>query len=64
MCRPCHKQVQARFENKSLEREYNDLNKLRRAPEIQKFARWIRKQPATAGVTTRMANSHPKRGRK
>src|SRR5215203_1048303 len=61
MCRPCYKQVHALFENKALEREYSDLAKLRRAPELQKFVRWIRKQPPTAGVTTRMANANPKR---
>ena len=64
MCRPCHKQVHALFENKMLERQYNDLATLRRTPELQKFVRWIRKQPSTSSVTTRMSNSHPRRGQR
>jgi 5-methylcytosine-specific restriction enzyme A len=63
LCRPCHKQVHALFENKHLERQYSDLAQFRRAPELQKFVRWICKQPATVNVTTRMANTHPKRRR-
>ena len=61
LCRPCHKQVHALFENRHLEREYSDLTQLRRAPELQKFVRWIRRQPATTNVTTHIANSHPRR---
>ena len=61
MCRPCHKQVHALFENKTLERELSDLHALRRAPELQKFVRWIRKQPSTANVTTRVSNGHASR---
>ena len=52
MCRPCHKQIHALFENRELERKYSDLHSLRRAPELQKFVRWIRKQAPTVNVTT------------
>lgn len=55
MCRPCHKQIHALFDNRELEASYSDLATLRRAPELQKFVRWIRKQPPTANVTTRTA---------
>ena len=64
MCQPCHKQIHALFENKELERRYSDLATLRRAPELQKFVKWIRKQPPTANITTRTSNAHPDRRRR
>ena len=64
MCRPCHKQVHALFANKVLERAYSDLQTLRRAPELQKFVKWIRKQPPTTNITTRMSNAHPHQARR
>ena len=64
MCRPCHKQVHALYGNKDLERMYADLPALRRDPQLQKFIRWIRKQPPTANVTTRLANARPQRAKR
>lgn len=64
LCRPCHKQVHALFANKELERAYSEISALRRAPELQKFVKWIRKQPPTVNITTRMSNAHPQRGRR
>jgi 5-methylcytosine-specific restriction endonuclease McrA len=64
MCRPCHKQVHALYGNKDLERTYADLPALRRDPQLQKFIRWIRKQPPMINVTTHMSNDHPHRARR
>lgn len=56
-CKPCHKQVHALFDNKQLEKQLADVKSLHKTPELQKFIRWIRKQPATANVTTRTSKS-------
>ena len=55
MCRPCHKQIHALFDNRELEQRYSQLRALRSAPDLQKFVRWIRKQPPTTNVATRDA---------
>jgi len=64
LCHPCHKQIHALFDNKELAARFSDLALLRRAPELQKFIRWIRKQPPTSNVTTRMSNAHPEARRR
>lgn len=43
VCKPCGKQVHALFTNLELERRYNTLEKLKRAPEMRRFLKWIRK---------------------
>ena len=53
MCRPCHKQIHVLFANRELASFYGELSALRRAPELQSFVRWIRKQASTANVVTR-----------
>ena len=57
MCRPCHKQIHALFDNKDLAKRLNDVAELRKTPELQKFIRWIRRQPPTANVTTRRSSN-------
>jgi hypothetical protein len=56
-CKPCHKQVHALFDNKHLEKQLADVKALRATPELQKFIRWIRKQPPTVNVQTRTAKA-------
>src|SRR3954468_18219904 len=64
MCRPCHKQVHALFDNKALAGGYSDLKSLRSAPELERFVKWVRKQPPQTSVTTRQANGHPRSRRR
>ncbi len=45
LCRPCHGNVHAVFENKDLEREYNTVDALARHPGVHRFTRWIQKKP-------------------
>lgn len=47
LCRPCHDHVHAVFSEKTLEREYNTLESLRREPEIARFVEWIAARPAS-----------------
>jgi hypothetical protein len=39
--------VHATYTNRTLEALYPTLAELRRAPELEKYIRWVRKQPAT-----------------
>lgn len=47
LCRPCHDHVHAVFSEKTLEREYNTLERLRNEPQIARFVDWIAGKPAT-----------------
>jgi hypothetical protein len=47
LCPTCHRKIHATFDNKQLAREYSTIEKIREAPEIQKYLKWIQKQPVT-----------------
>ncbi|WP_309381038.1 HNH endonuclease [Cerasicoccus frondis] len=44
VCRNCGDQVHKLFSNNELRDEYNTLEKLRTAPGMEKWIRWVRKQ--------------------
>lgn len=45
LCRACHGMVHATYTNATLAALYPTIDALRRAPELQGFIRWVRKQP-------------------
>jgi hypothetical protein len=47
ICSQCHGMVHATYTNETLERLYPTLEQLRKAPELAKYIRWVRKQPST-----------------
>lgn len=47
LCIPCHKQIHALFTNEELATDLNTIILLRSHPELQKFLKWIKKQPST-----------------
>lgn len=53
VCRPCHKNIHAVLDNKSLEREYNTLERLKAHPDIHRFSSWVARRPAGAHVRVR-----------
>lgn len=61
LCRPCHKQLHAMFSNNELAKAYASLDLLRRAPGLQLFLKWIRKQNPHRNFRTKMSTTHPKR---
>jgi hypothetical protein len=63
LCSPCHKQIHAIFDNRHLEANFSDIDSLRRDPQLQRFIKWIRKQPVTVNVRTKRSKSHSRRGR-
>ena len=53
LCSQCHSMVHCTYENATLETLYPKLADLRKAPELQKFIRWVRKQPASRRTRNR-----------
>lgn len=51
ICSACHRQVHALFDNKVLAKELNTTDKLKKAPDMQKFLSWLRKQDPYKRVT-------------
>lgn len=47
VCSQCHGMVHATFTNETLARMYPTAAKLREAPELANYLKWVRKQPAT-----------------
>jgi 5-methylcytosine-specific restriction enzyme A len=47
LCIPCHKQIHALFTNVELASGLNTIDRLRSHPDLQKFLKWIKKQPST-----------------
>ncbi len=41
LCKPCHKMIHATFTNSDLVQEYNTVEKLKNAPELQDYLEWI-----------------------
>jgi hypothetical protein len=44
ICAQCHGMVHATYTNATLAALYDTIEKLRQAPELQQFLRWVRKQ--------------------
>jgi 5-methylcytosine-specific restriction enzyme A len=64
MCKPCHKQLHAMFSNNDLAKRYDSLEALRRAPALQPFLKWIRKQKPDRNFRTLTSNDHPEMRRR
>ncbi len=47
ICQQCHSMVHATFTTRTLAEYYYTLELLRKAPELQGFIKWVRKQPAS-----------------
>jgi hypothetical protein len=45
LCPQCHGMVHATYTNRTLAAAYSTIAELRKAPEIQAYIRWVRKQP-------------------
>ena len=45
LCKQCHGMVHATYTNATLAALYPTVEQLRRAPELEKYLNWVRKQP-------------------
>jgi len=48
ICKACHRKIHRVFHNSSLEVEWNEVEKIKRHPEMYKYVKWIRKQSPDA----------------
>jgi hypothetical protein len=64
ICRDCHRQIHALFDNKTLECELNSIEDLKKNPSIMKFLKWIRKKPYGSVHKARRSNNTRSRGRR
>jgi hypothetical protein len=62
LCKPCHKQIHATFGNTDLARVYDSVDALRKAPLLQPFLKWIRRQAPDRNFATRRSKAHPHHG--
>jgi 3-methyladenine DNA glycosylase AlkC len=44
ICSACHRQIHSLFNNKTLAKNLNTIEKLRAEPKMEKFLIWVRKQ--------------------
>jgi hypothetical protein len=58
LCSQCHGMVHATFTNRTLAVQYGTIEELRKAPELEPFLRWVRKQPPS-----RKKRNRPRRRR-
>lgn len=56
LCKPCHKQVHAVIDEKTLAERYNSRAALLEHPEIAKFTRWLADKPAGFSPRVRRPN--------
>jgi hypothetical protein len=47
LCGMCHGMVHATFTNRTLAELYPTIERLRTAPELSAYLKWVRKQPPT-----------------
>src|ERR1043165_9165358 len=48
LCAACHSTLHRFFTNRTLARELNTIEALRRTPEVERYLAWVRKQPDRA----------------
>jgi hypothetical protein len=58
LCPQCHGMVHATYTNETLAALYPTLARLRKAPELADYVRWVRKQPPS-----RRTRNRPRRRR-
>ena len=56
ICSACHRQVHALFTNRTLATELDTLEKLKAAPEMQRYLAWARRQ-ADGRISVRRSRS-------
>ncbi|TMW70631.1 HNH endonuclease [Alteribacter natronophilus] len=63
LCPPCHRQIHNLYTNREIALRLGSIERLRDDDKIRKFLKWIRKQPATAGVKMKKSNERRRKKR-
>ncbi|MFL5814093.1 MAG: HNH endonuclease [Bdellovibrionia bacterium] len=56
----CHQKIHSVFTEKELEKEYHTFERLLSHPEMNKFVRWVKKQPAESVLRSRWTKERRK----
>lgn len=62
--RVCHSKIHATWDENTLRDEYNTWEKIREAPEMQSFIRWVRKKPPEFRSSSKMVRGHKRKKRR
>lgn len=60
----CHGKVHSLWDENTLRDHYNTWEKIRTAPEMQTFIRWVRKKPPEFVDGTKMKKGHRRKKRR
>ncbi|WP_428912304.1 HNH endonuclease [Niallia sp. Krafla_26] len=61
LCIPCHKQIHALYTNEEIAVRLSAIPKLKDDPQLSRFLKWIRKQPATKIMKIKKSNERKRR---
>lgn len=61
LCIPCHKQIHALYTNEEIATRLTSINQLKKDPQLSRFLKWIRKQPATKLMKIKKSNDRKRR---
>lgn len=61
LCIPCHKQIHALYTNEELAARLSTIKDLKEDPQLGKFLKWIRKQPAEKIPSTKKSLNRKRR---
>ncbi|MFC7370590.1 HNH endonuclease [Fictibacillus iocasae] len=61
LCRPCHKQIHAIYENQELAIRLYTIELLKEDEKIGAFLKWIKKQPSSKLVHTKKPNNRKRK---
>lgn len=64
VCKDCHKQLHALFDNKTLEEELNTIELLLSNEQFCRYIRWVNKRPAGIIHKAKRSRKTKKRGRR
>lgn len=53
LCSACHRHLHIIFSNRDLARELDSIDKLKHAPQMQRFLRWVKKQDPNKHIRVR-----------
>jgi len=63
LCRACHRQVHALFDNRRIAAELGSLSALRSHPDLRRFVRWVRRQDPGRRIRVRRSREPGRGGR-
>ncbi|MEH7335527.1 HNH endonuclease [Neobacillus drentensis] len=61
LCIPCHKQLHALYTNEEIAARLSTLKELREDNQLNRFVKWIRKQPPTKLMKIKKSNQRKRK---